>query len=122
MADTAHGMKTDALERPQPTPRAPLHPNQLEFDAPIPPASDLKLEDIDMIDPELWRRVGYWDRFERMRNEAPLHWCEESFVGGYWSVTRYEDIMKVDIDHTRFSSSWEHGGITLGEPLSLIHI
>ena len=51
-----------------------------------------------------------------MRKEAPLHWCEESFVGGFWSVTRYEDVMKVDIDHQRFSSSWEYGGITLGEP------
>ena len=51
-----------------------------------------------------------------MRKEAPLHWCEESFVGGFWSVTRYEDVMKVDIDHQRFSSSWEHGGITLGDP------
>ena len=117
MADTAHGLKIDVPERPQPTPRPPLHPTQLEFDAPIPPASELKLEDIDLIDPELWRRVGYWDRFERMRNEAPLHWCEDSFVGGYWSVTRYEDIMKIDIDHTRFSSSWEHGGITLGDPI-----
>ena len=30
-------------------------------------------------------------------------------------MTRYEDIMAVDIDHQRFSSSWEYGGITLGE-------
>ncbi len=116
MADTVRNFSKSGLERPQPTPREPLHWNQLKFDAPIPPASELKLDEINLADPELWRRAGYWDRFERLRNEAPMHWCAESFVGGFWSVTRYEDIMAVDIDHQRFSSSWEYGGITLGEP------
>jgi cytochrome P450 len=52
-----------------------------------------------------------------MRDEDPLHYCPDSFNGPYWSVTRYEDIMAVDTDHKRFSSSWEHGGITLGDPI-----
>lgn len=116
MADTANFQDHPALKRPKPTEREPLHWNQLTYGAPIPPVSDLKLEDINLADPELWRGEGYWDRFERLRNEAPLHWCKDSFVGGFWSVTRYEDVMKVDIDHQRFSSSWEHGGITLGDP------
>ena len=114
MADTAQFNDHPALERPKPTEREPLHWNQLKFGEKIPPASELKIEDINLVDPELWRGEGYWDRFARMRKEAPLHWTEESFVGGFWSLTRYEDIMKVDIDHQRFSSSWEHGGITLG--------
>jgi cytochrome P450 len=58
-----------------------------------------------------------WDRFDRLRKEDPVHYTPDSFVGPYWSVTKYEDIMAVDTDHKRFSSSWEHGGITLGEPL-----
>ena len=116
MADTAAEFANHpALERPKVTEREPLHWNQLKFGQAIPPASELKLEEINLADPELWRRQAYWDLFARMRKEAPLHWCEESFVGGFWSVTRYEDVMKVDIDHQRFSSSWEHGGITLGE-------
>ena len=116
MADTAAQFANHpALERPKVTEREPLHWNQLKFGQAIPPASELKLEEINLADPELWRRQAYWDLFARMRKEAPLHWCEESFVGGFWSVTRYEDVMKVDIDHQRFSSSWEHGGITLGE-------
>lgn len=115
MADTAHLNDHPALKRPKPTETEPLHWNQLKFGEKIPPASELKLENINVADPELWRGEGYWDRFARLRKEAPLHWTEESFVGGYWSLTRYEDIMKVDIDHQRFSSSWEHGGITLGD-------
>ncbi len=117
MADTHHGLD-NALKRPEPRQREPLHANHLEWGAPIPPASELDLATLDVTDPELWRRNAYWDRFERLREEAPLHWCPDSFVGPYWSVTRYDDIMAVDTDHTRFSSSWEHGGITLGDPIS----
>jgi cytochrome P450 len=56
-----------------------------------------------------------WAVFERLRNEDPLHYCEEGWmaderpadmepIGPYWSVTRYEDIMAIDTDHHRFSS------------------
>ena len=83
MADTAQFMDHPALKRPSPTPREPLHWNQLEFGETPKAASEVKLEDINMADPELWRQQAYWDRFKRMRDEAPLHWCEESFVGGF---------------------------------------
>ena len=52
----------------------------------------------------MWRQGAYWERFARMRDEAPLHWTPDSFVGPFWSVTRYEDIMAVDTDHETFSS------------------
>ncbi|MEM1087832.1 MAG: cytochrome P450 [Pseudomonadota bacterium] len=106
------------LERPRITPRPPLHELYAEFGGHIPDAKDVDISDVRLTDPEVWRQGKYWDRFERMRNEAPLHWTEDSFAGGFWSVTRYEDIMAIDIDHKRFSSSWEHGGITLGTPIS----
>lgn len=116
MADTAQ-LTHPALERPKLTHRDPLHPGYLERDEAVPPASEVNLETMDIVDPEIWRQGEYWGRFERMRNEDPLHWTPDSFVGPYWSVTRYEDVMKIDTDHKRFSSSWEHGGITLGEPI-----
>jgi cytochrome P450 len=50
--------------------------------------------------------------FERLRSEAPVHFCPESEFGPYWSVTRYEDIKYVDTNHELFSSE---GGITLGD-------
>ncbi len=117
MADSAQTL-THKLERPKISSREPLHPGYLHVGDPVPPASEIELKDYDIVDPELWRQNKFWDRFERLRNEDPLHWTPDSFVGPYWSVTRYEDIMKVDIDHKRFSSSWEYGGITLGEPVS----
>ncbi len=42
--------------------------------------------------------------FKRLRDEAPVHYCAESEFGPYWSITRYEDIMKVDTSHQIFSS------------------
>ncbi|MEM7766815.1 MAG: cytochrome P450 [Pseudomonadota bacterium] len=117
MADTQHTL-SDALKRPTLSPREPLFPSYLETGAQVPAASDVSLDDLSILDPEIWRQGQYWDRFERMRNEAPLHWTEDSFAGPFWSITRYDDIMAVDTDHHRFSSSWEHGGITLGPPVS----
>lgn len=116
MADTIHKLQHN-LKRPTLSKHALKHESHFEFGTDIPEASEIDLSKLDIIDPELWRQGKYWDRFERMRDEDPLHWCEDSFVGPYWSLTRYEDIMKVDIDHKRFSSSWEHGGIVLGENL-----
>jgi cytochrome P450 len=75
------------------------------------------MKTLDVVDGEIWRQNKMWDRFDRLRKEDPVHYTPDSFVGPYWSVTKYEDIMAVDTDHKRFSSSWEHGGITLGEPL-----
>ena len=105
------------LERPHITPRPPLHELYTSFGGHVPDAHEVSINDLNITDPEVWRQGKYWDRFERMRNEAPLHWTEDSFAGGFWSVTRYEDIMAIDIDHKRFSSSWEHGGIVLGPPI-----
>ncbi len=113
MADTAHKIAHN-LKRPVPTPHPILHEGHLQPGEPAKDASEIDLDTFDIVDPEVWRQEAYWGYFERMRNEAPLHYTPDSHFGAYWSVTRYEDIMKVDIDHKRFSSSWEHGGITLG--------
>ena len=115
MADTANP-HLGKLKRPTPTEPEKLFEKNYDFGADIPPLGDTPVEDILIADPELWRQEKYWDRFAKMRKEDPLHYTPDSFVGPFWSVTRYEDIMAVDIDHQRFSSSWEHGGITLGEP------
>jgi len=73
--------------------------NQVELD----PYS-LPLEDINVANPFLFSRDVHWDWFKRLRDEAPVHYCAESFFGPYWSVTRYDDIMSVDTSHDLFSS------------------
>lgn len=52
--------------------------------------------------------------FERMRKEAPVHYCEESQFGPYWSITKYDDIQYVDSNHELFSSDIKNGGIRMG--------
>lgn len=116
-ADTFSFENHPALERPKVTPREPMHPGYTPTFGEVRPASELALETLDVVDPEMWRQGKFWDRLERLRKEDPVHYTPDSFVGPYWSVTLYEDIMAVDTDHKRFSSSWEHGGITLGPPL-----
>ncbi len=104
------------LERPIPSYRKPARPYYLEQNATVPPAEDLDLETLDLVDVEVWRQDKMWDRFARLRREDPLHWTPESVTGPYWSVTRYQDVMAIDTDHTRFSSDGKYGGIVLGPP------
>jgi len=66
----------------------------------------MPLEEINPADPELFRTDTHWAYFERLRKEDPVHWAvsPNEDIGGYWSVTKYNDIMAVDTDHEAFSS------------------
>lgn len=112
MADTAFEAGV-GLERPVLSYREPSHPGYLERGDPVPPASELDLETLDLADVEVWRQNKMWDRFERLRKEDPVHYTPDSIFGPYWSITRYKDIMAIDTDHKRFSSDSQFGGITL---------
>ena len=67
-------------------------------------AYSLDLEDIDVSHWDLFRKDTLWPYFERLRREKPVHFHERSTVGPFWSVTRYDLIKAVDMDHARFSS------------------
>ena len=69
-------------------------------------AYSMPIADIQPADPELFRTDTWHPYFERLRKEDPVHWSvsEEEDVGGYWSVTRYNDIMAIDTNHQVFSS------------------
>ncbi len=75
---------------------------------------DLALDEIDPSHPSLFLHGTFWKHFERLRNEDPVHYHEESIFGPYWSVTKYADIQYVDTHHGIFSSHQKHGGIALG--------
>ena len=70
------------------------------------------LETLDMSLAERFRAYTFWPFFERLRAEAPVHWCPESEHGPYWSLTKYADIMTVETNHGVFSSE---GGITIAD-------
>jgi len=76
-------------------------------------AWSMPLADINPAQRDLFENDVIWPYFERLRKEAPVHKSFDEEFGPYWSVTRFEDIMAVDTNHHVFSSSWEHGGITL---------
>jgi cytochrome P450 len=73
----------------------------------------LPLEDFNPCQPELFKTNTMWPYFERLRKEAPVHYCRDSENGPYWSITRYNDIMHVDTSHGVFSSE---PGITIVDP------
>src|ERR1700760_4311492 len=63
--------------------------------------------------PRLFQTDTLWPWFERLRKEAPVHYCTNAPIEPYWSVTRYHDIMHVDTNHAIFSSDVSHGGIMI---------
>ena len=67
------------------------------------------LGSIDVSDPTIYEQDTWRPLFARLRREAPVHYCAESRYGPYWSVTRYNDIMTVELDHASYSS--QLGGI-----------
>ncbi|HVJ52884.1 MAG TPA: cytochrome P450 [Aliidongia sp.] len=71
------------------------------------------LDEINVGHPGLFQSYRFWPYFERLRREAPVHYCAESMFGPYWSVTKYKDIMAVDTNHAVFSSEASLGGIAI---------
>jgi cytochrome P450 len=84
-----------------------------QLDAARARASSLPLAEFDPGDPELFRTDTFWPYFDRMRREDPVHYCKDSMFGPYWSVTRYNDIMEIETNHSVFSSASMLGGITI---------
>ena len=71
------------------------------------------LDKIDVSVPELYQNDIYQPYFERLRRDDPVHFCEDSHFGPYWSVTRYRDIMAIAVNNQVFSSRWDLGGVRL---------
>jgi cytochrome P450 len=73
------------------------------------------LASIDVSDPRLYQDDTWQPWFAQLRRDDPVHYCEASPFGPYWSVTRYDDIFAVELDHENYSSSSELGGIQVAD-------
>ncbi|MCK8616676.1 MULTISPECIES: cytochrome P450 [unclassified Gordonia (in: high G+C Gram-positive bacteria)] len=73
-------------------------------ETPIPPVDEVDLLDIDLSNPFLYRQGKWRSYFERVRNEAPVHYQAHSPFGPFWSITRHADIIAVDKNHKAFSA------------------
>jgi len=83
----------------------------IDLITPIPPASEVALEEINLANGRLFSEDRCWEYFDRLREEDPVHLNETDFTGRYWSLTRYDDIKAVDMNDAQFSSE---PGIVLG--------
>ncbi|HEY5645722.1 MAG TPA: cytochrome P450 [Pseudomonadales bacterium] len=71
------------------------------------------LEELNVARAELFEQDLMWPYFERLRAEAPVHYCAQSDFGPYWSVSTYDLIKEVDTSHEIFSSE---PTITIDDP------
>jgi cytochrome P450 len=82
------------------------------------------LDSVDLADPSVWDDGPPYHLFARMQHEAPVHFSPQHNLpdeGGFWSITRYDDVRAVSRDHRTFSS--ERRGIfhmdDVGVPLDM---
>ena len=78
-------------------------------------AQPRRLDSIDVSDPKLYQDDTWRPLFAHLRRNDPVHYCESSPFGPYWSVTRYDDILAVELDHETYSSASELGGIQIAD-------
>jgi cytochrome P450 len=76
-------------------------------------AETTPLDELDVSNPALYQDDVWQPYFRRLRRESPVQYCKESPLGPYWSVTKHKDIIALETDHRRFSSSSTLGGIVL---------
>jgi len=78
-------------------------------------ARTIPLDQIDVSAPELYVQEALHPYFARLRKEAPVHYCRESAYGPFWSITKFNDIMAIDMNHKVFSSDHTNGSFVLDD-------
>jgi cytochrome P450 len=72
------------------------------------------MKNVTLADLDLFEHEQPWAVFDELRQNAPVHWDEEDAPNhGFWSLTRYHDIVGVLRDTDTFSS--ERGGVSTEE-------
>lgn len=72
------------------------------------------MTNVTLADLDLFEHDQPWAVFDELRAKAPVHWDEEEAPNhGFWSLTRYHDIVHVLRDTETFSS--ERGTVNLEE-------
>ncbi|WP_446653232.1 cytochrome P450 [Blastomonas sp.] len=69
----------------------------------------------DMSDASWYVEDRWQEPFRQMREQDPIHWTENGMFGSFWNVTNHKTIQHVEALPEIFSSSYEHGGITLAD-------
>lgn len=64
----------------------------------------MQLSDVDIYNPDNYVASVPHDQFKLLRDEAPVYWHAHPDGGGYWVISRYEDVRQVSRDHGTFSA------------------
>jgi cytochrome P450 len=72
----------------------------------------MQLADVDLYDPDSFVDAVPHEMFATLRREAPVYWHTRPDGGGFWCVTRHDDLVTVNRDAHLFSS-YESGVIQL---------
>jgi cytochrome P450 len=73
--------------------------------------AEISLADIDLTDLDRWVQGVPYEWFALLRREEPVFWQDERDGRGFWSLTRYEDVVAATKDYETFSSA--RGGTSL---------
>jgi linalool 8-monooxygenase len=66
--------------------------------------------DVDLGNPDLYVSGVPHEVFTWLRREDPVHWNPVTNGRGFWSITKYDDIVAISKNPEVFSSAREHGG------------
>ena len=66
--------------------------------------------DVDLGNPDLYVSGVPHEVFTWLRREDPVHWNPVTNGRGFWSMTKYDDIVAISKNPEVFSSAREHGG------------
>ena len=70
----------------------------------------LTLDDVNLLDHDMFAEREPWDVFELLQREAPVFRHPEPDGDGFWCVTRYDDVVQVLKDTAVYSSESGRGG------------
>ena len=73
------------------------------------------LTTLNPADPALYHEDRWRPMFERLRAQAPVHYCADSLYGPYWSVSTYDLIMQAELRPREFSNRADLGGIQIND-------
>ncbi len=59
---------------------------------------------LDITDPDVYRAGVPHATFQRLRDEDPVAWIDETDGRGFWAITRYHDIVELNRDFKTFTS------------------
>lgn len=73
--------------------------------------AEISLADVDLTDLDRWVQGVPYEWFALLRREEPVFWQDEREGRGFWSLTRYDDVVAATKDYETFSSA--RGGTSL---------